>query len=170
VVDALRLNFATCGIPEELATDGGLEFTGASSSRTGAYTTVSVLWPFRTAIVGPRWESSQSRLLAGDIILFPSGSLNMDAFQHAVPQYRITPDPTTKMSPAMRMFGRPVRDLIPVKPGKYAQHKMSLSFEQALSHRYVLADSQWSEHSKPLPHCNRTPTCTCRTSRPKHWD
>jgi hypothetical protein len=31
VVDALRLNFATCGISEELATDGGLEFTAATS-------------------------------------------------------------------------------------------------------------------------------------------
>lgn len=47
------------------------------------------------------------------------GDLDTDAVQRAVLQYRNTPDPDTKISPAMCVFGRMIRDFIPVIPGKY---------------------------------------------------
>ena len=105
VVDALRHHFATYSIPEELATDGGLEFTAAITVQFlkdwGIHHRL-VLWPFRTMGV-----KSIKRLLAGNISA--SGNLNTDAFQRAVLQHRNTPDPATKLSPAMCVFGRPVR-------------------------------------------------------------
>jgi len=37
-------------------------------------------------------------------------------------QYRNTPNQTTKLSPAMCLFGRPIRYFIPILPGKYFPH------------------------------------------------
>ena len=53
----------------------------------------------------------------------PKGELDTDAVQIAILQYRNTPDPDTKISPAMCVFGRPTRDFIPVIPGKYRPHE-----------------------------------------------
>ena len=50
------------------------------------------------------------------------GDLDTDAQQRAVLQYRNTPDPDTKISPAMCVFGRMIRDFIPVIPGKCLPH------------------------------------------------
>ena len=70
------------------------------------------------------------------------------------PQYRKTPDPTTKMFPAMCVFGRPVKDLIPILPGKYHPHptwRESLHLrEEALRHRHMRHQDKWSEHTKTL--------------------
>ncbi len=94
-----------------------------------------------------------TRLISGNTS--GNGDVNIDQFQMAMLQYRNTPDPATKQSPAMCVFGRPVRDLIPILPGKYSPHatwKDNLnSREEALRHRHTLASERWSEHSKALP-------------------
>ena len=93
------------------------------------------------------------RLITGNI--GKDGAINIDAFQAAILQYRNTPDPITKISPAMCLFGRPVKDLIPILPGKYSPHttwKESLDLrEEALRHRHIQQQEKWSEHTKPLP-------------------
>lgn len=53
----------------------------------------------------------------------PGGILDSDNFQKAVLQYRNSPDPVTKISPAMAVFGRPVKDLVAILPGKYLPHQ-----------------------------------------------
>ena len=44
------------------------------------------------------------------------GDLSTDAVQRAVLQYRNTPDPSTKLSPAQCISGRPIRDFILILP------------------------------------------------------
>jgi len=52
----------------------------------------------------------------------PDGSLANDSFQRAILQYRKTPDRHTKLSPAMCVSGRLIRDFIPIPPGHYQPH------------------------------------------------
>ena len=47
------------------------------------------------------------------------GDLDTDTFGRAMLEYRNTPNPETRLSPAQVMFGRNVRDFIPVLPYKF---------------------------------------------------
>ena len=84
----------------------------------------------------------------------PKGDLDTDAVQRAILQYRNTPDPVTKISPAMCVFGRPIRDFIPVAPGKFRPHdtwrETLTAREEALRKRHVRMADVLAEHTKRL--------------------
>ena len=75
--------------------------------------------------------------------------------QRDILQYRNTPDPITKVSPAMCVFGRPIKDFIPIPHGKYHPHptwKATLEArEAALRNRHMKSAEYWSKHTKRLP-------------------
>ena len=60
---------------------------------------------------------SAKRLLRENIN--QDGKLSRDRFFRALMQHRNTPDPDTGTSPAEVLFGRPIRDFMPTKPGKF---------------------------------------------------
>jgi len=54
----------------------------------------------------------------------------------------------------MCVFGRPIKDLIPILPGIYHPHPIwtdSLNLrEEALRHHHILQQDKWSKHTKAL--------------------
>ena len=85
----------------------------------------------------------------------PGGSLNVDKFQKAILQYHNTPDKDTKLSPAMCIFGRPIKDFIPILPGKYRPHSVweesLLAREEALRRCHMINHELWTQHTRLLP-------------------
>ena len=71
-----------------------------------------------------------------------NGELNTDA----ILQHRYTPDPDTKLSPAMCLFGRPIKDFIPILPGRYKPHltwqETLGAREEALRNRHMKAQER----------------------------
>ena len=179
LITTLRKCFTTYGIPEEIATDGGTEFTSAETKRFlknwgTNHRMSSVAYPHSNcrAEVGVK---TAKRIIADNTAA--NGDLDTDTLQRAILQYRNTPDQSTKISPAQCIFGRPTRDLIPIWPRKYKPHKTwreTLKLrEKALQKRHLKISERLHEHTRRLP-----PLCVGDYVRiqnqtgnfPRRWD
>ena len=156
LIEALKTHCEVFGIPEELASDGGSQFT--------AYKTKQFLknWGIKHRISSAAYPHSNcraelgvkciKRMLVGNI--GSNGSVQTDKFRRAMMQYRNTPDRDTKQSPAEIVFGRTIRDFIPCAPEKYrlgnAWKRTAEYREIALTKRHSLARERLSEHTKEL--------------------
>ena len=121
LVNCLRRLFATFGIPDECATDGGSEFTATCTRQFfkdwGIHHRLSsVAFPHFNcgAEIGVK---TIKRIITNNTD--PRGSHDTDSLQRAILQYRNTPDPNTNLSPAQCVFGRPIKEFIPILPGRY---------------------------------------------------
>ncbi|CAG2209550.1 unnamed protein product [Mytilus edulis] len=66
------------------------------------------------------------------------GSLDVDKFQRALLMYRNSIDPEMKASPALILFGRPIRDAIPILMGMQSSQEMGTVVEVRQYHQYVI--------------------------------
>ena len=157
LISALRRYFSTFGIAEELASDGGPEFTASATQKFletwGVHHRLSsVAFPHSNcrAEIGVK---TVKRMIVDNT--GARGELDTDKFQRAILQYRNCPDKDTKLSPAQCLFGRPIRDFIPILPGRYHPHntwrETLKAREEALRNRHMRAAERWSEHTKRLP-------------------
>ena len=156
LITSLKRTFSTFGVPEELSSDGGPEFTAGATRKFlqdyGVHHRLSSVAFARSNGRAELGVKSMKRLLSDNTNY--NGDLNTDAFQRAVLQYRNTPDRETRVSPAICVFGRQIRDFIPVLPGKYKPHnawsETLQSRESALCHRHIKACDRLSEHTRRL--------------------
>ncbi|XP_057310065.1 uncharacterized protein LOC130648062 [Hydractinia symbiolongicarpus] len=157
LINSLRRSFVTYGIPEELASDGGPEFTSRS--------TESFLksWGVRQRISLTAFPHSNIRAEIGVKTVKrmivdntdASGNLDTDAFQKAMLVYRNTPQPDTHISPAMCIFAYPIRSPVPILPGKYRPHPTWQDTlqkrEEALRLRHLKTAERLAIGTRPLP-------------------
>ena len=85
----------------------------------------------------------------------PYADLNVDKFHQAILQHCNTHDRDTKLSPAVHIFGQPIRDLISILHRKYHPHETwrssMIAQEEALHNRHMRDMKRWTEHTLQLP-------------------
>ena len=121
LVKKLREFFLTYGIAEELVSDGGPEFMTAFTQQFlrdwgVAHRLSSVAYPHSNTRAEIGVKSAKRMIMENT---GPQGDVDIPAFQRAMLTYRNTPTPLDKRSPAEIVFGRQIRDFVPVMPGKY---------------------------------------------------
>ena len=184
LIGCLRSYFSRFGIPLEMASDGGPEFTatmtktflhrwGISHRNSSAYLPQS---NGRAEVA----VKTAKRLLRSNI--GPDGSLNTDNFLRAMLQLRNTPDPDCHLSPAQILFGRPLRDAFAfaTRLEKFSDRNILPLWrdawhakEEALRQRYHRTTESLQEHSRPLPPLNVGDRCYIQNqtgNQPKRWN
>lgn len=157
LITTLRTTFVTFGIPDDITTDGGLEFTATTTKKFFSdwgvhHRLCSVANPHSNsrAEIGVK---TVKRALEGNTPA--NGNLDCDSFQRAMLAYRNTPDPITKISPAIAVFARPIKELLPVLPGKLNLHtywdKLLDARETTMAARGATELAKWSQHTRALP-------------------
>ena len=83
------------------------------------------------------------------------GSLNTDKLARALLMHRNSPCPITGLSPAQVIFGRVLRDHLPLQPGKFEVRKEWRQEadlrEKAYTKRHILKQEQLQQGTKSLP-------------------
>ena len=160
---ALRKLFATFGVPVELASDGGPEFTSKLTEdflqRWGVEHRQSSSYLPSSNGRAELAVKATKRLLTDNINA--NGDLDTDKMLRALLMKRNTPDPGCKLSPAEVLFGHPLRDTLP-----YIKKDINIfdnpqvsdswrsawkSKEESPRTRYVKSMERLNEHTRTLP-------------------
>ena len=157
LVKVLRDYIATFGIPSTLTTDGAKVFTSKLvedfCSRWGIVHRVATAYNPRANKRAEVGVKSAKRLIRGNIT--QTGSLQTDKLARALLAHRNTPCPVTGLSPAQIVFGRVLRDFLPLQPGKFQPRQewrqAADARATAYAKRHFLKAEQLTRGSKNLP-------------------
>ncbi|KAK3726593.1 hypothetical protein RRG08_057670 [Elysia crispata] len=124
LVRRLRETFVTFGVPQVLTSDDGPQFTAGKTQK------ILKSWGIhhRLTSVANQHSNCRAEVAVKTVKRMlmdntgPSGSLDVDRFQRTMLVYRNAIDPETRVSPALRSFGRHIRDVIPIPMGRYCPH------------------------------------------------
>ena len=180
----LRSFFSTFGVPEELASDGGPEFSADITKKFFEQ------WDIRHRVSSAYFPQSNGRaevavksakrLLRTNV--GPNGSLRTDRFLRAMLQLRNTPDPDCRLSPAEIVFGRRLKDVLSFTHqlkklrGSHVRPSWKDAWsrkELALRKRLTRWQESANEHSKPLTVLNVGDKCFIQNQHGAHqrrWD
>ena len=184
LIACMRKFFATFGVPEEISSDGGPEFTASETKKFLA------TWGVRQRISSAYHPQSNGRaevavksvkrLLRANTTA--SGSLDTDQVLLGLLQLRNTPDPDCHVSPSEIVFGRPLKDSMGFisKLEKFKNSAIKpiwreawAAKETALRARFVKTTEKLNQSSKYLGPLSVGDKCFVQNqcgTYPKRWD
>ena len=157
LIKSMKEYFCTFGVAEQLSSDDGPQFRshnfkqflktwGVAEHRvSSAYNPHSNLRA-ETAV------RSSKRILMDNTK--SDGSPDWDRVTRALMNHRNTPDSEYGLSPSQLVFGRPIKDFLPVKPGAFSPSEVWVDCrekrELAMRQRVLRGAEKWTEHTRSL--------------------
>jgi len=155
VIKIFKKSFSTFGVAVNLSTDNDVRFrshTFQNFLKTwGVSHRVSSDYNPHSNLRAETAVKSAKRILLDNTK--SDGSPIWDKVCRAVMQHRSTPLNDIKLSPAQLVFGRPIRDFLPVKPDMFKPSEVWVDNaekrELAMKKRLYLGLERWSEKTRP---------------------
>ena len=156
VCDALRNWFCTYGVPEEISLDGGPPFDSQG------YKSFLEDWGVKKRMSSAHYPQSNGRAELAvktakrTLIDYIDGygRLRHDLAAQAMMTHRNTPHQDLGLSPAEMLYGRVIRDHLPILREKYQIYKRWRGIrelrERAMAKRHLLNQNHYNIHSHPL--------------------
>ena len=156
LIRILREYFSIFGIPLTFTSDGAKVFTSRAMEeffdRYGVIHRITTAYNPRSNKRAEVAVKSAKRMIRNNIS--QTGSLNTDKMTRALLQHRNTPCAVTGLSPAQIIFGRVLRDFLPLQPNKFIPRQewrqAASTRAAAYSKRIMEKASYLTQNSRPL--------------------
>ena len=154
LVRRMKEYIGTFGVMSEIASDGGRQYTShifqEFCKRYQIHHRISSVAFAHSNQKAEGCVKLIKRLVRDN--LGRGGNLDTDSLLAALLNFRNTPDRDTGLSPSQIIFGRRLKDYLPIKPGRLQLHpEWRLTMEQrelALAKRHSRRGSELSEHTR----------------------
>ena len=170
---ALKQAFCRSWTPDVIWSDQGPQFMSK------LFQDFSKEWGFRHATSSPTYPQSNGKAEATvksmkKIILtaWTGTRLDMDKLARAMLQYRNTPSRKDGLSPAQKLFGRPIQDVLPAHHRAFApewQRSAAEADERERSHREQV-ESDYNRQAHNLPEIHIGSNVAVQDASTKRWD
>ena len=160
LIKSLKEYFCIFGVPENFSSDDGPQF------RSTAFKDFLLTWGTEHRVSSAYHPHSNLRaetaVKSGRRLLMDNtrsdGSPDMDKVIRALMQHRNTPDTEYKLSPSQLVFGRPIRDFLPIRPGQFSPTDVWVNCRETreLAHRerFIRGAERWSRNTRDLKPLN----------------
>ena len=157
LVKTFKDYFSIFGIAEHLSSDGGPQFRSSQLQEFlkswGVEHRVSSSYHPKSNLRAETAVKSAKRIVMDNTKL--DGTPEWDRLRRATMQHRNTPDTEYGLSPSQLLYGRPIRDFLPIKPGHFKPSEVWVDCrekrELALRKRLYKGAERWTEHTRDLP-------------------
>ena len=168
-----RQSFCRTAIPDVLWSDGGPQFTCKK------FKDFSQQWGFLHKISTPHYPQCNGKIEATvksmKKIIRSSWNgrfLDDDKFCRALLQYRNTPSRKDGTSPAQKLYGHPIQDILPAHRRSFSQEwqQKSQEVEEQANQTLKSSEAFYNTHTHPLPDIDIGSHVAIQNPRSKLWD
>ncbi len=173
LLSSLRSSFCRTGAPDKLWTDQGPQFTSQ------AFQSFAKQWGFQHVTSTPRYPQSNGKAEATVKSMkkliqsaWQGRSLNETTLAKALIQYRNTPSRKDRLSPAQKLYGRPIQDTLPAHRRSFAP-EWQRSATEAESQAQATSDSietTYNSKARALPEIHAGSRVAVQNHETKRWD
>ena len=158
LITKMKEIFTTMGVAEHFSSDEGSQFKSGQFKKflsdwgVEEHRVSSAYFPHSNLRAETAVKTAK-RLIRDNTA--SDGTPYWDKVCRALLNHRNTPDAEWKLSPAQLLFGRPVRDFLPIKLNQYDPQECWItdreSREQAMRHRVYLGREKWTAKTRDMP-------------------
>ena len=173
LVTALKQAFCHSGAPDIVWSDQGPQFSAKM------FQDFTEEWGFRHITSSPTYPQSNGKIEATVKSMkkliqsaWTDNHLDEGKMARALLQYRNTPSRRDGLSPAQKLFGRPIPDTLPAHHRAFAQEWQKSAEDadrQATLHREQV-EHYYNQHARALPEINVGSHVAIQNDTTKRWD